>query len=136
VLEVIRSLCDAQAMSTLRRLTLRLVIVAFALAAVIGIAALLIGEFGDTQFKVLMTTLAVGFEALAVLCYLAPSRRAFLELGISGLIVSLVCLATALTLTWVPDAGNDITYRVFFVTLVVAATIAQACLLGGLVGQP
>lgn len=123
-------------MSTLRRLALRLVIITFALAALMGIAALLLGELGDLQFKVLLTTLAIGLESVVVLCYLAPHHRRFIELGIVGFIVSTFPVAIALMLIWLPDLGNEIIYRFFASSLITAATIAQVCLLASLIGTP
>lgn len=56
----------------LRRVVLYVVIGSFAIAALMGIAALLTGgAFGETEGKILLTTLATGLSALAVLCCLA-----------------------------------------------------------------
>lgn len=122
-------------MTSLRRISLITVIAAFSIAAVMGIAALLIGEFGDLQLRVLLTTVAVGLEAAAVLCYATPTQRRYVELGVAGFVVSLLPFFLGLTLIWNESFANDLTTDLLLTSMVVAATIAQICLLGGLTGN-
>ena len=59
-------------MKGFRRIVVILVIGSFSVAALLGIIALLGGgELGETEGKVLLTTVIVGVESIAVLCYLA-----------------------------------------------------------------
>lgn len=125
-------------MSTLQKLALRLTILAFGIAAAMGIGALLIGEFGELQGRVLLTTLSVGLMSLAALCYLAPQQRRFVVLGIAGFITALVTLALALYLIWGDDSWLDVSiteviFEYFGIMLIVSATIAQICMLAAMV---
>lgn len=111
-----------------RRLIVGLVIVAFSIAALMGIAALLIGGFGDTEAKILLTTVIVGVESVAVLCYLTVANRRVWWVGAIGGVVSAVATVFALLFTWAIDF-DDVAGKTFAVTAVAAASIAQACLL-------
>lgn len=124
-------------MDTLRKTASRVVIAAFSVAALLGIVALLTGEFGETQGKILLTTVVVGLESLAILCYLAPTRSPWTALGVLGFLVSLVTFTLALVLVWGPtdEAPADWFTKTLFVSLTLAATLAQVCLLIGLTGD-
>ena len=88
-------------MKDMRKFVVRLVIGSFSIAAILGIVALLGGgDFGDTQGRVLLTTVIVGVESIAVLCYLAVTGRPTAIVGIVGGIVSLVPFGLALWMTW------------------------------------
>lgn len=123
-------------MDTLRKTVSRVVIAAFSVAALLGIVALLTGEFGETQGKVLMTTVVVGLESLAILCYLTPTRSPWTLLGVVGFLVSLVTFSLALLLVWGPtdESPADWLLKTLTISLTVAARIAQLCLLIGLTG--
>jgi hypothetical protein len=118
-------------MRDLRRIVASIVIGSFSIAALLGILALLgPGEFGETQGRVVLTTVVVGLESLAVLCYLALAGHRMAGVGAAGGVVSLVCAATALWLVWVPwEWQADEPWRLFASTLVLALTLAQASLL-------
>lgn len=118
-------------MKDLRKLVIYLVIGSFSIAALMGIIALLGGDFGDTQAKVLLTTVIVGVESIAVLCYLAVAGRPSAIVGILGGLVSLVPFGLALWLTWteMDGYGNDGEWETFGVGVTIAASLAQACLL-------
>ncbi len=118
-------------MKDLRKLVIYLVIGSFSIAALMGIVALLGGDFGDTQAKVLLTTVIVGVESIAVLCYLAVAGRPSAIVGILGGLVSLVPFGLALWLTWSEGDGldNSNLWEIFGVTVTIAASLAQACLL-------
>lgn len=118
-------------MRDLRRTVAAVVIGSFSVAALLGIAALLGGgAFGEAESRVLLTTVIVGFESLAVLCYLALAGHRLVGVGVLGGLISLVCAGTALWWVWVSwDSLDDEPWRLFFSTLVLALTFAQASLL-------
>ena len=88
-------------MKDLRRLVVTLVIGSFSVAALLGIIALLGGgELGETEGRVLLTTVIVGVESIAVLCYLAVAGKRSALVGLAGGVVSLVPFSLALWLTW------------------------------------
>lgn len=117
-------------MRDLRSVVVKVVIGSFSVAALMGIAALLgAGGFGDTQGRILATTVVVGIESLAVLCYLGVAGRSTAWLGLVGGLVSLVPFGIALSLTWGDDLGGETLWRTFGVGVTIAASLAQACLL-------
>ena len=117
-------------MKDFRRLVITLVIGSFSIAALLGIIALLGGgELGETEGKVLLTTVIVGVESIAVLCYLAVSGRPTAIVGLVGALASLVPFGIALALTWGGYDGDTPVWDVFGVSVTIAATLAHACLL-------
>lgn len=122
-------------MKDTRRAISAIVIIAFSIAAIIGIVALVRpGQFGETEGKILLTTLTVGVESIAVLCYLSLATRPLWWVGVIGGVVSVVAVVTALLLIWSDwDHGGgtfiDNDLKVFGIATTWAATIAQACLL-------
>ena len=117
-------------MKDLRRIVVTLVIGSFSVAALLGIIALLGGgDLGETEGKVLLTTVIVGVESIAVLSYLAVSGRPTAIVGLVGALVSLLPFGIALALTWGGYDGDAPVWDVFGVSVTIAATLAHACLL-------
>jgi multisubunit Na+/H+ antiporter MnhG subunit len=117
-------------MKDLRRVVVTLVIGSFSVAALLGIIALLGGgELGETEGKVLLTTVAVGVESIAVLCYLGVAGRRTWFVGVLGGLVSLVPFGLALFLTWYGENVQEPVWQTFGVGITIAASLAQACLL-------
>lgn len=116
----------------IRRWIVRVTIGSFSLAALLGIVALLGGgDFGETEGRILMTTLLVGVVSIAVLCYLTTAGRRSQPVGVAGGVVVLVPLVTGLMMIWL-DSDNGLgegTVKTFGVGAIVAATLAQVCLL-------
>ena len=128
---------DYQLMKDLRSIVVRLVVVSFSVAALLGIAALLGADvLGETGARVLGTTCVVGVESIAVLCYLAVGGTRRQMLGVAGGLISLVPFGIMLWLIWAGEFDLDITLRVFGVGLTTAASLAQACLLAAVADQP
>lgn len=116
-------------MKDLRRIVVALVIGSFSVAALLGIAALLGGgEFGETQGRVLLTTVIVGVESIAVLCYLGVAGRPTSLVGLLGGSVSLLPFGLSLWFTW-GGSDSELIWQTFGIGVTVAATLAQACLL-------
>ena len=98
----------------IRTAIVRVTIGSFSLAALMGIVALLRGgDFGETQTRVLLTTILVGVVSIAVLCYLATAGRPSQPVGVAGGLVVLVPLATALLMIWtdVEDGPSEVVLR-------------------------
>jgi len=117
-------------MKNLRGLVVKLVIGSFSLAALLGIIALLAGgDLDGTPGKVLFTTLVVGVESVAVLCYLSAAGARFAVIGLLGGLVSLVPFGISLWLIWLePDTSGDWIWKASLTGLTLAASLAQACL--------
>jgi hypothetical protein len=84
----------------IRRVAVWTVVVALVITALIGIYTIVSGELGETQSKVMLTTLAVaGFSVLA-LCHLAIVERDVKAVGWIGIGMSAVALLSATILIW------------------------------------
>jgi hypothetical protein len=116
-------------MKDLRRVVVTLVIGSFSVAALLGIIALLGGgDLGETEGRVLLTTVIVGVESIAVLCYLAVATRRAAFVGLAGGLISLVPFTVALWFTW-SESDSQPLWDTFGVSVTIAATLAHACLL-------
>lgn len=116
----------------IRTAIVRVTVTSFSLAALMGVVALLAGgAFGETEAKILFTTLLVGVVSVTVLCYLATAGTPSQPVGVAGGLAVPVPLVAALTMIWRDwDTGvPEWLDRTFGVGAVVAATLAQACLL-------
>lgn len=113
------------------------IIISFSAAAVIGIIALLSGEFGDTQGKILLTTVLFGAASITALCHLAIADRAMRVVALVGLTASLVALVTGSILIWGQWFTSDIDgwVKTFGVSGIAAVSLAQANLLLRLAGR-
>ncbi|KAA1427180.1 hypothetical protein [Nocardioides antri] len=113
-------------MKDLRRVVVTLVIGSFTLAALMGIAVLLgAGGFGETQWRVLATTVAVGVTSVALLCHLGLAGRSHAWVGLLGAAVALVAFGSSLELIW----GTADTFTLWSASGTIAATLAQVSLL-------
>lgn len=113
------------------------IIVSFSLAALVGIIALLSGDFGETQGKIVLTTLLLGATSITALCHLAIADRAMRVVGFLGLAASAAALISGLVLIW-RDWSTDETYdwfKIFAVAGVLAVSFAHANLLLLLAGR-
>lgn len=126
---------DAAAPSVIRgvrRAAIVVVIVSLAIAAALGIVALLAEEFGQTQSQVLLTTLAVAAFSITALCHLAIIGRTVRWVGYLGIAASTAALVPALVLIWAdgmqPDAQGE-WFKALGTLAVLAASLAQANLL-------
>ncbi len=121
-------------MRDLRRVVVNAVLGSFSLAALIGIVALLGGgDFGQTEGRVLLTTLIVGVQSVAALCYLSLAGHRLAWLGLVGGAVSVVASGLALVVTWGNDGESVL--EVFGISVTIAASLAQAALLLSLAGR-
>ncbi|MGA8248433.1 MAG: hypothetical protein WB797_16125 [Nocardioides sp.] len=115
-----------------RRVVVRLTIGSFSLAALMGVAALLRpGHLGDTEGRILLTTLIVGAVSVLTLCYLAPVGARSRLVGAAGEVAALAAAACALVFTWPlwhQDPGSRL-LRTFGVAVVAALSLAQFSLL-------
>lgn len=113
------------------------IIVSFSLAAVVGIIALLSGDFGETQGRIVLTTLLLGATSITALCHLAVADRAMRIVGFVGLAASTVTLATGLVLIWRDwdSLGFEDWLKIFATAGIIAVSFAHANLLLLLAGR-
>ncbi|WP_396641605.1 hypothetical protein [Microbacterium sp.] len=116
----------------LRRAAIVVVIVSLLAAGALGIVALLSGEFGETQGRILLTTLAVAAFGLTALCHLAIASQRFRVVGYIGIAASVAALVPALVVIWswfdISESVDD-WFRALGVLTILAVTLAQTNLL-------
>ncbi len=116
----------------LRRAAIVVVILSLLLAGALGIVALLSGQFGETQGRILLTTLAVAAFGLTALCHLAIASQRFRVVGYIGIAASVAALIPALVLIWSwfdLSQSTDDWFRALGVLTILAVTLAQSNLL-------
>lgn len=113
------------------------IIVSFSLAAIVGIIALLSGDFGETQGRIVLTTLLLGATSITALCHLAIADRAMRIVGFVGLAASSVTLITGLVLVWRDwdSPGLEDWLKPFATAGILAVSFAHANLLLLLAGR-
>jgi hypothetical protein len=113
----------------LKKLLLRILIVSLSVSALTGIIIFLLGKFGDTEEKILLTTVAVGASSLLGLCCATvyPNIRLKL-LGTTGVILSAIALVYTLVLIW-GKFDNRLMGQLYLSLILWTATIAHICLL-------
>lgn len=90
----------AQTLKGFRRAAVWTIIVSLVIAAGIGIATIVSGNFGELQGKVLLTTLAVAAFAILALCHLAVLGRDVKIVGWIGIGTSALALTAGIILIW------------------------------------
>lgn len=83
-----------------RRVAIWTVIISLVVTALIGIYTIVSGEFGETQSRVMLTTLAVAGFSILALCHLAVFGRDVKVFGWVGIGTSGIALGLAATLIW------------------------------------
>jgi hypothetical protein len=118
--------------SSVRHGVLAVTIGSFAIAALMGITALLVpGRFGSTQGRVLLTTVVVGVTSVLALCYLAIGETRHRWIGLVGAVAAIISAVSLLDIIWAHwqhDPGRAL-LRTFGVSGILALTLAQFSLL-------
>lgn len=106
-------------------------IISLSISALIGIFVFLLGDFGETEFRLLMTTLTIGGYSLTGLCCsVLYEKRKFTPLALYGMIISIIgFLYTVLVIWEAIDFDNDFTWQALIILIVLAASTAHSCLL-------
>lgn len=117
-------------MSLVSDLLRLLVVGCFAFAGLLGILVLLAGgEFGETELRILNTTVVVGVECVAALTYLAAATVGRTAVAGAGAAASLAATAIVLFFVWGGSDSGDVLWRVVLTAIVVALSLAQTSLL-------
>lgn len=113
----------------LRRGLLCTLIGALALAGLIGIYVFVLGDFGETEMKILVTTLSLTFFSVTSLgCTAVLERKSGAILGLPGLAVSLLGFVSSLAIIW-SEWGSEPMFKTMAILAIFAFSLAQACLL-------
>ena len=98
-------------------------------SALLGIAALLSGEFGELQLKVLLTSLTVTAGSICVLaCATRMRKKGLGPLPMFGVVVSILAATTCVTAIWT-EAGGELVWKSVWSLWVLAGSTAHVCLL-------
>lgn len=115
-----------------RRAMIVAVVGSLVVAAVLGILALVSGEFGELQARIVLTTTTVAAFGTTSLCHLAVVTRSVRAVGFTGIAASLGAAVCALVLTWWDRSGDgldEIWWKALGVLTLAAVSLAQANLL-------
>jgi hypothetical protein len=113
-----------------KRAFLYLLIVSVALSALIGIAVLIFGNFGEFETKVLLTTLTVTVTSI-----LGLACGAYLETGkgriipLAGIVVASISCVMWIYLVWHGTVHEDFYAQILMSLTLFSATCAHICLL-------
>lgn len=121
-----------------RRAAIIAIVLSLVVAAGLGIAALLSGEFGKLQAKVVLTTLTVAGFGTTALCHLAVVARAVRIVGFVGIAASGVAAVAAFWLIWTDwssDWNRDPVVKTLALAAIAAVSLAQSNLLLLLAGR-
>ncbi len=118
----------------LRRAFLRSLIGSLVLAGAMGIYAFLLGRWGETEARILLTTLSLSFcsvTALASAAAFARGRGFPLAYGtsIAGVTVSIATFLLLMGAIWL-DADNEPYVKTVAIAGILSFSLGQACLLG------
>ncbi|MCY4455739.1 MAG: zinc ribbon domain-containing protein [Chloroflexi bacterium] len=121
---------------TLHRGALRVMLASVAASALMGCYAVLNEDFGETEGKLLLSTLSVfGTSMITLACGVAWERGRLGVVPPAGIVLGLIGLVFLLVVIWVePDTDNDLIGRGLLteITLALAATHASLVGLNGL----
>ena len=129
---------DEVKLKGLRRIIVWVIVVSLVLTAGVGIATLLSGEMGETQGKVMLSTLAIAGFSITALCHLAIINREVRVVGWAGITSSALGLVAAQILLWrswdyFERGGTDELWgfieKSFIVLLISALSFAHANLM-------
>jgi hypothetical protein len=113
----------------LRKFFLYTLIVSVAISALFGIGALLLGSFGDTEIKILLTTLTISCTSilgLACGAYFETGRGKVIPLG--GIASAVISAALSLPIIWINQAASIGFVKTAFTGTIVAAACAHISL--------
>ena len=114
---------------SLRRLLLASLIGALSVSALVGIYVVVAGDFGDTQVRILFTTLSLAyFSMTALACAVILERRRALWLAWPGLAVSPAGFVISQLVIWLQWDSQPMA-KTLFVLVLFAFSFAHSCLL-------
>ncbi|GAA1379213.1 hypothetical protein GCM10009613_01540 [Pseudonocardia kongjuensis] len=133
------SVTSAGTVRGVRRAMIVAVVGALLVASLLGIVALLGGDFGELQFRIVLTTLVVAAFGTTALCHLAVVTRAVRVVGFAGIVAGAGAAICALALIWRDWASatgpEEGLFKSFVVLSVLAVSLAHANLLLLLAGN-
>jgi hypothetical protein len=114
----------------LKQTLLRVLIGALILSALIGIYAFLFGDFGETEVKILLTTLTVSyFSVTSLACAAALEKKKLPLLSVPGLVLGVVGFLMFVPGIWAEWFDSEPYAKTTIILGIFSFSFAQACLL-------
>ncbi len=112
-----------------RKYFLRTMIIALVISAVIGIIIFLVGEFGETEIKLLLTTLAIaGYSLTGLSSSTIHNHTKFKSFSVIGMLVSVLGFLTSIILLWEIIDPDDM-WQTVLIFIFLSISIAHISLL-------
>ncbi|MGS2739447.1 hypothetical protein [Sinomicrobium sp. M5D2P17] len=112
-----------------KKLFLRLLIAALCISAAIGIFVFLAGDYGDTEIKILLTTLSlVGYSLSALCCSTIYERDSLKNFSFIGMVISGIGFLVTITAIWEFMDTEDI-YKTVITFMILATAFGHISLL-------
>jgi len=114
-----------------KKIFLITMIISLSISALIGVFVFLFGNFGETEFRLLMTTLTIGGYSLTGLCCsVLYEKRKFAPLALFGIVISVIGFIYTILLIWeFIDFWDEDSWKALIIFLVLAFSTAHSCLL-------
>lgn len=104
-------------------------IASLSISALIAILVFLFGNFGETEFKLLFTTLTLGVYSLTGLCSsVLYDRKKYLSLSFSGITVSVIGFLITVGAIWEIVEFHDV-WKLVIIFIIVAVSVAHSSIL-------
>lgn len=106
-------------------------IISLSISALIGIFIFLFGEFGETELRILLTTLTIGGYSLTGLCCsVLYERKRFTSLASTGMVVSILGFLYTLLVIWeILEVNDSFNWKALIIFIVLSTSIAHSSLL-------
>lgn len=117
--------------SQLKRYFLIVMVASLAVSALMGILAILVGNFGETEFKILLTTLVFGLFSIAGLANLRnleSTRAGYRSFAWLGIAFSVAALALSVFVIWGSQTELVVKWMLTFGVLSLASAHASLLL--------
>jgi len=104
-------------------------IVSLSISALIGIVVFLVGNFGETEAKILLTTLTIGGFSLVALCSsILYDKHRYVFFSALGMIVAVVGFLISTLAIWEILNFDDI-WKTIIISIILSVSVAQSSLL-------
>jgi len=114
----------------LKQMLLRTLIGALILSAVIGIYTFLFGNFGETEVKILLTTLTISyFSVTSLACAAAFEKKKLPLLSVPGLALGVIGFLIFVPGIWAEWFDSEQYAKSMIILAIFSFSFAQACLL-------
>lgn len=108
---------------------LRTLVIALTISALIGIVIFIVGEFGETETRLLLTTLTIGGYSLTGLCCATNQNRNDLKyFSIIGMLVSVIGFLITIGAIWELIDFDD-TFKAMIIFIILSVAVAHISLL-------